>query len=573
MIFKKQWVISADPPASFVADFPELPPLVLRLLWHRGIKDERAIEEFLNPDWQHDVHDPFLFKDMAKAVARLSRAITKKELITIHGDYDADGVSASVILYTTLQALGAKVNVFLPHRETDGYGVNKNTVVMLAEEGTKLIVTCDCGIASVDEVAEANKLGMEVIVTDHHMFKDELPAAVAILHPKITGETYPFKDLAGGGVAYKLAQALLRTPKLTKNKIADTEAFEKWLLDMVVISTIGDMVPLHGENHTLARLGQLVLNKTRCLGLQELIKVAGLNLGEIGTREISWQLVPRINAAGRMNHANVAFKLLVEQDKARAEQLALELNQNNLDRQKMTELIMKELAPQVLEQKDKEILVLAGKDWPSGLVGLLAGKIMEQEQKPCIVFTMNKGDLAGSGRSLGGVSLLDVFAAAGDTVKQSGGHDQAAGLRLAHPKSLVKFQKLAWEFVADARAKNPFLAELMIDAEVKLEDIHWEMYDVLQRFEPFGVGNLEPRYLAKDLTVTGFQPVGADGKHLRLMVKHHDEKIRKCIGFCFGDWCEHLRVGDKIDMVFEVGINEWNGNRELQLKIVDLKKI
>jgi len=270
------------------------------------------------------------------------------------------------------------------------------------------------------------------------MMKEVLPSAYAILHPKVVGETYPFKDLAGGGVAYKLAQALLRTLGKRAPRVTDIEAFEKWLLDMVTLSTIGDMVPLKGENHTLVRYGLLVLNKTKRLGLQKLLEVAGLTPGQIGGSQVSYQIVPRINAAGRMNHANVALKLLLEQDPERAGKLALELNVNNQDRQKMTEFVLRELAPQVQIQKDKEILILAGKDWPLGLLGLLASKIMEAEKKPCIIFTMNKGELAGSGRSLGGVSLLDIFAAAGDTIKQSGGHNQAAGLRLVSPEALTK---------------------------------------------------------------------------------------------------------------------------------------
>lgn len=571
MAAEKRWVVLAAPPQTFFDEFPELPATAARLLYHRGLTTQEEIDEFLDPEWNRHVHDPFLFKDMKRAVKRLEQAIKQEEQITIHGDYDADGVSASVILYTTLQILGAKVNVFLPHRETDGYGVNKNTISLLASEGTKLIITCDCGIASVEEIMEGNKLGIDTIITDHHMMKETLPPAYAILHPKVANETYPFKDLAGGGVAYKLAQASLRTLGKNTPRINDVETFEKWLLDMVTTSTIGDMVPLRGENHTLVRYGLMVLNKTKRLGLQKLIEVAGLTSGQIGTGQVSFQIVPRINAAGRMNHANVAFKLLVEQDEKRAIELARELNGNNQDRQKMTEFIMRELAPQVQAQKDKKVLVVAGRDWPLGLVGLLAGKIMEAEQKPCIILTMNKGDLAGSGRSLGGISLLDIFAAAGETVKQSGGHHQAAGLRLASPETLPEFQKRAWEFVASERVDNPYTPELEIDAEVALEDVHWELYDVLERFQPFGMENREPKYLARNLTVAGLQPVGNDGKHLRLMVKHNNEVVRKCIGFSFGEWCERLQTGDKIDMVFEVGVNEWNGNRELQLKIIDIR--
>ncbi len=263
---QKIWRVSADPPQTFLDEHPELPPIVARLLYHRNLTTQPAIDEFLNPDYSIHVHDPYLFRDMTKAVERILRAGENGEKITIHGDYDADGVSASVILASLFKILNINFDVFLPHRETDGYGLNMNTVDLLHKQGTKIIITCDCGISNAPEIAKANELGMDVIVTDHHSIPAKLPDAYAIIHPKVIGETYPDQTLAGGGVAFKLAQGILRKHKESNELLPNGdkhEAYEKWLLDMVAIASVADMVPLLGESRTLTKYGLIVLNKTR----------------------------------------------------------------------------------------------------------------------------------------------------------------------------------------------------------------------------------------------------------------------------------------------------------------------
>src|SRR3989344_4064390 len=353
MPMQKKWQVAAPPPESFKNEHPDLPDVVLQLLWNRALRSQRDIDEFLNPDYVRDIHDPFLFRDMQRAVDRLFAAIAAQEKIVIHGDYDADGVSASIILTNTLRALGAVTDFFLPHRETDGYGLNINTVEKLAAEGARIIITCDCGISNAVEIARAKELGIDVIITDHHQEPINLPdAAYATIHPKIAGETYPFKGLAGGGVAFKLSQGLLRThaqhnPKLPSGE--SHEVFEKWLLDMVAISSVADMVPLLGETRTLVRYGLLVLGKTRRVGLRRLMKGAGLldqngapKHAKITAEDIGFKIAPRINAAGRMNHATTAFQLLLEQEEDRARALAEEINANNNARQELTaDLVLK----------------------------------------------------------------------------------------------------------------------------------------------------------------------------------------------------------------------------------------
>ena len=381
-----RWNVLAPPPSEFLENHPELPPTVATLLYHRDITTQEQIDEFLHPDYSRDVHDPFLFKDMEKTVRRLFEAIEKGEQITIHGDYDADGVSASVILTDTLKVLGAKhLDVYLPHRETDGYGLNTNTIEHLHEKGTKVIITCDCGISNKKEVELANEKGIDVIITDHHSIPAELPPAFAIIHPKIEGETYPYRDLAGGGVAFKLAQALLKAHHQTHETLPDGQShdgFEKWLLDMVAIASVADMVPLIGESRTLTKYGLIVLNKTKRIGMQKLLLEArilaedGSMSKEIDAIMIGFRIAPRINAAGRLDHANTAYQLLATDDPTEAVDLAWQLDQSNDERRKITDEYVKEAVAQVeKDQMDNPVLFAFGKHWQTGVVGLIASRL------------------------------------------------------------------------------------------------------------------------------------------------------------------------------------------------------
>lgn len=587
----RTWTILPSPPQEFLDAHPELPAIAARLLWHRGIRTQEAIDEFLSPDYGVHVHDPFLFREMAKAVQRIFLAIEKNERIVVHGDYDADGVSASTILNGALRALGAEnVSVFLPHRETDGYGLNSRTVELLASEKTRLIITCDCGISNTKEVAEANEKGMDVIITDHHAIPAALPPAYAILHPKIEGEPYPDKNLAGGGVAFKLLQGLFREHKKTHDTLpnGDThERAEKWSLDMAAIASVADMVPLLGESRTLTKFGLIVLNKTKRIGLQKLLLEARLMESDgtmkkvLDAETIGFQIAPRINAAGRMNHANVAYNLLNTSDAIEATDLAFELNRNNLDRQHATDEYVKEALLQIPEQKDEPVLFVIGKTWTTGIVGLIASKIKEKFQKPAIAIAWREGMFTGSGRSVEGFNMIAAMQEMPEHFLKFGGHPMACGFTLRDAGALNGFQAALRSAFRAKTAGLDMTPKLLIDAEVNLEDVTWELYDILEKFKPFGVGNDCPRYAAMNLTVASQKPVGKDGKHLTINVRHKTHRIRKTIGWrlCDADanghgcdWNKELKSGDKIDLVFEIGVNEWNGNRELQLAIVDIRK-
>ncbi len=588
---QKQWKVLEAPPQSFFDEFPELPRPIAQLLYHRGIQTQRQIDEFLSPDYSVDVHSPFLFRDMQKAVARLFTALEKKEKIVIHGDYDADGVSASTILMTTLKMLGAtEIDVFLPHRELDGYGLNVRTVELLAKENAKVIITCDCGISNTSEVARARELGVDVIITDHHSIPAVLPEAYAIIHPKIEGETYPDKGLAGGGVAFKLAQGLLETHKQTHETLPNGErheSVEKWLLDMVAIASVADMVPLLGESRTLTKFGLIVLNKTRRIGLQKLLLEArlleedGSMRREITADTIGFQIAPRINAAGRLEHANVAFKLLNTESPIDGVDLAYQLDQNNKDRQQRTDQYVREAISQIEngDQKNNPVLFVIDKDWSTGIVGLIASRIKDKYSKPTIAMGWNEGNIVGSGRSVNGFNLIASMQEAPELFLKFGGHPMACGFTLKTPDTLPLLQKTLIEKYNEKTIGIDMTPTLSIDSEIKLLDVNWELYDILDKFKPFGMCNEKPRYLARDLSVVSCEPLGADGKHMKLMVRETGGPSRKTVGWRMcgegngTNWCKLLAAGDKIDIVFEVDVNEWNGNRELQLTIVDLKKV
>lgn len=585
----KKWIIEEAPPADFVALHPELPSTVVRLLWNRKLRTQTDIDEFLNPDYGTDIHDPFLFNDMERAVEIIFDCIKQGKKITVHGDYDADGVCAAAVIMTTIKKLGAeKTGIFLPHREIDGYGLNNRTVQFLKDTGTDLIITCDCGISNTEEVTLAKSLGMQVIVTDHHAMPAKFPPADAIIHPLVPGEKYPDKTLAGGGVAFKLIQALLIEDRKTNETLPDGqthEAFEKWLLDLVSISTVGDMVPLIGESRTLVRYGVTVLNKTKNIGLKRLLVHAGL-IDEnnkpkrvFDTQTIGFQIAPRINAAGRIDHANVAFELLMAETEEEADKLAKQLDQNNSDRQKLTEKLVNEARQQIKDtnQQENPILYAFGESWNTGILGLIASRLKEEFYKPVLAMGVNNDTITGSGRSVPGFNLIEALKTVPEYFHKFGGHPQACGFSLKNKEVFEDFKKELLTKAAEGTKDIDLTPQIKIDAVVDLEEINWKLYDLLRDFEPFGMANEEPLYAAKNLTVIAAEPVGKEGKHLRILVKHNTHVIKKTIAFGFGNLEKHptnwkeLKPGDKIDLAFTVSVNEWNGNRELQLMVQDIR--
>ncbi|MFB6181504.1 MAG: single-stranded-DNA-specific exonuclease RecJ [Candidatus Magasanikbacteria bacterium] len=585
---EKIWELKDEPPQEFYDEHPELPEVVARLLYHRGIRSQEEIDEFLNPDYSEDIHDPFLFGEMETAVERIFSAIDEDESIMIFGDYDADGVSAAAILDETLEALGAEnLDVYLPNRETEGYGLNKGAIEVFADDNVDLIITCDCGISDKEEVEVANEHDMDVIITDHHSIPEQTPDSFATLHPKIEEENYPDQTLSGGAVAFKLAQGLLRKDKQQDDRLESEhshEGFEKWLLDLVAIANVADMVPLKGEARTLTKHGFIVLNKTKRIGLQKLLLEASImeedgNMKqEIDSGTIAFQIAPRINAAGRINHANVAYRLMVTDDEIEAIDLADELNQNNRDRQQMVKENMQEVERQIEEQQDQPLLFVRGEGWKKGLTGLIASKIKEKHHKPTIAVTYKSGEYTGSGRSIEGFNIVEALQDMDHYFSTFGGHPMACGFTLSENDTLEDFKEDLIDKFKQETDKEDLKKKIVIDSKIKMKHVDWELYDILQQFKPFGKGNRKPKYLAEELEVQSVKPVGSNNNHLTFMATHEKRKMHKFIGWnlCADsrdlNWADELSKGDKVDVVFDISVNEWNGNRELQFTIEDIRK-
>ncbi len=569
-----KWKIAKKISPDFKSQFPEINPIILQLLYNRGLRTQEEIDAFLLPDYSQDLYDPFLFVDMERAVKRIFLAIKKKERILIYGDYDADGISAAVILFEFFRKLGVKVDVYLPDREREGYGLNKEAIKNFVQQKIDLIITVDCGISNSSEVDLASKSGIEIIITDHHNEPNQLPKrAYALINPKLSREHYPFKFLAGVGVSYKLIQALIAKQKEFLGEEVIKSGWEKWLLDLVAVGTVADLMPLLGENRTLVKYGLIVLNKTPRIGLNALIEKAGLSKNNLSTDNIAFQIAPRLNAAGRMDHANVSFKLLTTESLEEAEKIALELNQINQQRQKLIEKIVNEIN-QKLEKEDfqKKSILIWGKDWPVGIIGLIAGRLTDKWYRPSIVLTEKERTMVASGRSIKELDIMEVLKELDDYFLNYGGHSRACGFTLKDKKLLESFQKDLEELIEEKLKGVDFEGELFIESQVSLREITWQFYEDLEKFEPFGQDNNRPRFLVENVEVIGLERVGSNGHHLRIFVRDDEFITKKMIGFNLSEnWAEKLKIGDRIDVVFELSVNQWNGSQELQLKIIDLK--
>lgn len=565
---QKKWQVFPKISNDFIKKFPEISPVILQLLFNRNLINQKLIDEFLYPDYSQDLHDPFLFSDMKKAINRIKQALENNEKIVIHGDYDADGVCATVVLYSTLKKLGAKnLDIYLPHREKEGYGLNQKTIEYFKKNEINLIITCDCAISNYYEIQKANEFGIETIITDHHHEPEKLPAALAIINPILKREKYPFKQLAGVGVAFKLAQALLN-----KFKIEDNLTFEKWLLDLVAIGTIADISPLIGENRTLVKYGLIVLAKTKRLGLQKLFELANINIEKLNTHTIAFQIAPRINSAGRVDHANSAFKLLSTINLEEAIIIASELNKNNQERQKITEQITGEAKTIIQPEISKEKIFFAAKEgWNIGVIGLVAGKICQEYHRPVFIFSINNDIYTGSGRSIPELNLIEAVESQASLLERFGGHSGACGLTIKEDKYRQFYQNI--RKMTEEKLKGlELLPTLNIDLEIDINDLVWKIAEELEKFEPFGDINPRPKFLTKNLIVNETNFVGKDKQHLKIKVNDENGLSKKVIIFNCEEVCPNLQINDKIDLVYELITNEWNGNKELELNAIDLKK-
>ncbi|EKD79572.1 MAG: hypothetical protein ACD_41C00033G0003 [uncultured bacterium] len=555
----------SQPPAphDWVQHYPELHPVVANLLYHLGLREPEAIERFLHPNYERDQHDPWLFTDMKKVVQRLIAARDHGESVLVYGDYDADGVCSSVLLYTALQQIGvAKLQLYLPHRDTEGYGLNMAAVERFHTEGVHLIITVDCGISNASEVARAADLGMDVIVTDHHVEPPILPErAYAMINPQVKRCGYPWPMLAGVGVAFKVVQALRQELKLD-------EGFEKWLLDLVAISTITDCMPLQDENRTLVKYGLVVLNKTKRLGLQQLIQATHKPGTAVTPSSIGYRIGPWINAAGRIDHANVAVQLLLAEQADQAQQQVETLAKTNTLRQDQTETMFQAAKLQAETQLEQPVLFTYGENWPLGLVGLVAGKLVTAFHKPAFVMTTNQGQIFGSGRSVTGVNLIKTLQSIDSCFARYGGHAMACGFSLVDTVSREQFAEQFQQAVRSQIEALPTEHVVPLAADLAITDITWDLVEQLDAMQPWGEGNPEPLFGLRTVPVKDFQTVGSTSKHLRLVLGDEAHSI-KAIAFGFGAKADTLQLGDTISLIGRIGVNEWNGHKDLQFVVED----
>lgn len=540
--------------------------LLEQLLKGRGLATLEEIQSFLNPEYA-DLLDPFLMKDMDRAVDRIVRALQNNEKITVYADYDADAVTAAAVLLRFFGKLGYKhISYYIPDRFTEGYGMNPDAVKALADSGTQLIITVDCGINAIESVDKATNLGVDVVITDHHQLTGEIPGAMAVVNPHRPDDTYKFKDLTGVGVAFKLVQGLIKNLQLTTYNLQS--GFEKWLLDLVAIGTVADCQSLLGENRILVKWGLLVMEKTRWIGLRKLMELAGIGDTGLDTYKIGFVIAPRINAAGRIEHANLALELLITDDEFQAETLAGRLQDLNLHRQKLTETILSEAREQIAISSDKKILLAAGENWPKGIVGLVAGKLTEEYSRPVFVMEKGEGEATGSARSVGNFNIVEAIAASREILVKYGGHPMAAGFTLK-VEHIELFHKNLLKYAEEILSEEDLSPVLHYDSEITPAEITDGLATALEKFAPFGQGNPRPRFRLNNVLPKFPTSIGQNGKHLRFYIEHNNISIG-AVGFNLGFWAEKLQGSERIDIICEPQYNYWNGRKKIQLKITDI---
>lgn len=505
--------------------------MVAHLLHHRGIKEKEEAAEFLAPNYEKGTHDPHLLSDMAAAVTRILEAIEAKERICIYSDYDADGIPGAVVLHDLFKKIGyANFTNYIPDRSEEGFGLNQNALAKLSKEGVSLLITVDCGIADVSQVAFAKTLGIETIITDHHIPVDEMPSAVAIINPKVSPD-YPEKMLCGAAVAFKLAQALLK-----KKDFGLKEGEEKWLLDMVGIATLSDMVPLLGENRIFAHYGLMVLRKSRRVGLQKLFKKLKIDQRRITEDDVGFMISPRINAASRMGVSYDAFKLLTTEDEAEAEMLVEKLEKVNKERKGTTAYLVKEVKKHI-EAKyspyfQNKIIVAGDPSWKPSLLGLVANSLAESEMKPVFLWGRDgaQASLKGSCRSVGNVSVTELMTAVSPGIfTESGGHHLAGGFAVSYESVHLLEDELDRAYQKFGHEKHE--AEDFVDATISINEINDKFVREVESLQPFGTSNPKPVFMISDAPVRGVSLFGKTKEHLKIILEKQNGASVEAISF------------------------------------------
>ena len=549
------------PPAERPIDIPGVHPLLAQLLYNRGISEPSQVELFLSADKRLEA-DPFLLPDIHQAVSRTYQALFSGEQIAIYGDFDADGITATALLVQGLSALGGRVIPYIPHRYREGYGLQVAALEKLRKQGVSLVITVDTGITAIAEIQKAGKMGMDIIVTDHHLPLASLPPALAVVNHKRSDSTCQSAELAGVGVAFKFLQALL--------KGSGHEELPNRLLDLVALGTITDMIPLTGDNRYWVKRGLELINNTERLGLQEMMRCAGLKPGNLDTESVSWILGPRINAAGRLDDAATSYQLLLTQDRREAASLASNLEEKNAKRQRLTSELLERARESIIAAgTDLPLLMTGDESYPTGVMGLVAGRLSEEFYRPVIMFKFGPETCRGSGRSISEFDLMAALKDCRDLLSNFGGHTKAAGFSVP-TTNLTQLQKRLLT-IAEAQLTGLDLRpHIDIDAEVPLSVFADNTFKEIQSLAPFGSGNPLPTFVSRRVEIVDQRQIGSQGEHLGLKLKQGGI-VWDAIGFRFGNRAQEATT--YLDIAYNLYIDRWNGGEKLRLKLLDFASV
>lgn len=564
---QKRWVLkpkSDEETSKKLQQELSVSQIIADLLSSRNIQTFDQAKSFFRPSLTH-LHDPFLMKDMDAAIKRIERAIGEKEKILIYGDYDVDGTTAVAVVYSFFREFHSGLAYYIPDRYSEGYGISKQGIDFAAENGFSLIIALDCGIKAIQQIRYAKSKGIDFVIGDHHLPGMEIPEATAVLDPKRLDCSYPYKELSGCGIGFKIVQAFL-----LRNHMPMEMAYR--YLDLVAVSIASDIVPITGENRTLAFFGLKKLNGNPCYGLQALIELSSHRNTDFTITDIVFQIGPRINAAGRIDHAKDAVKLLTAKslDEAKIHSKSIDF-QNNTRKDydlKITNEALELLANDRTLQKRKST-VLYKEDWHKGVIGIVASRLIEKHYRPTVILTSTNGHVSGSARSVLGFDLYDALSACSDLLDQYGGHKYAAGLTMQ--KTNVELFQQKFEEVVQARIKPEMLQpEVMIDQEIALKSIDAKFYRILKQFQPFGPDNESPVFVCRG--VHKANPATVVGNmHLKFSIKQEDSPIFDCIGFGLGDHQHEMNAGNPFDICFTIEENHWRGKKNLQLNVQSIR--
>jgi len=552
-----RWNLLPPVSAKEITDIPDLPPLIVRLLFNRGITDSSQAELFINAD-ERLSSDPELLPDIQPATARIFRALLSGESIAVYGDFDVDGITGAALLTQGLKALGGNVTPYIPHRLKEGHGLNTSALEQLQQQGISLVVTVDCGVTGVAPVGKAKRKGLDIVITDHHTPLDELPPAIAIVDPKRSDSAYPFVEFSGVGVGFKLLQAIYRG----MGKEQELEQF----LDLVALGTVADMMPMLGENRYLVRRGLELLKKKPRVGIKEMAELARLDINNIDSEGISWTLAPRLNAAGRLENAMTSYNLLMTESADEARRLATSLEERNSQRQQLTARAFTRAREQVMAEGISPLLITRGYDYQGGILGLIAGRLSSEFYRPSIAIKVGEKYCSASCRSIPEFDIIRAIDCCSHLLTRYGGHSQAAGFTLL-TENLPHLEQQLRQIAGEELAEVDLRPRIDIDAEVLLDELNEDTFQSIQILAPFGQGNPLPTFISRNVLVADCRHMGNNGDHLRLKLGQ-GEAVMDAVAFGLGN-CPP-GVNSAIDIVYNLEMNRWGGEENLRLNILDM---